>query len=61
MLGIMSSAAGKFVSEAAGTRERKPDEVAYLQIANLEPQELMQFLDFCARKIHERAVPRRLA
>jgi hypothetical protein len=52
--GDMSSPAGKFVSEASETYKQKPDEISsYMQIAKLEPQELMRFLEFCLGKIHE--------
>lgn len=44
----MSSPAGKFASEGFGG----------IQVADLEPQELMQFLEFCAGKIHGEQNPR---
>jgi hypothetical protein len=51
--GIMSSAAGKFVTNASGMYEQQHDEFfSHMQGANLEPQELMRFLEFCAGKIH---------
>jgi hypothetical protein len=49
----MSSPAGRFVSEASEACEQKTGEVFnYMQVANFEPQEFMEFLDFCASKIH---------
>jgi hypothetical protein len=49
----MSSPARKVVREASGTCEQKTDEVfSYMEVANFEPQELMEFLEFCAGKIH---------
>lgn len=49
----MLSTAGKPVREIVETCREKPDEVlTHTQIANLEPDEFMEFLDFCANKIH---------
>lgn len=45
----MSSPAGEIVTEASGA-----DEISgHMQIAKLEPQELMRFLEFCLGKIRE--------
>ena len=49
----MSSPAGIFVPNASAMSEQQTDEVfSHMQVANLEPQELMRFLEFCAAKIH---------
>ncbi len=49
----MSSPAGNFVPNASAMSEQQTDEVfSCLKVANLEPQELMRFLEFCAGKIH---------
>ena len=50
----MSNPAGKFVTYASGMCEQQTDKVlSRMQVANLEPQELMRFLEFCSGKIHE--------
>ena len=51
--GIMFSPAGKFECDASEACEQKTDEVlSRMQVAKLEPQELTEFLEFCAEKIH---------
>ena len=48
----MLSPAGKFVRESSEKVEQKSDETySNMQVAQLEPQELMEFLEFCAGKI----------
>jgi hypothetical protein len=49
----MSSPAGRLGNEASEACEQKTDEVFnHMQVSNFEPQELMQFLEFCESKIH---------
>jgi hypothetical protein len=48
----MQSPAKQFVREVSGTAEQNSDGMfSNVQIASLEPQELMEFLEFCAGKI----------
>jgi hypothetical protein len=48
----MQSPVGKFAREASGSVEPKTNEMfTNVQVANLEPQEFMEFLEFCAEKI----------
>lgn len=50
---IMFSPAEKFEREASATREPKTDEgFNCMQVAKRDPRELMEFLEFCADKIH---------
>jgi len=56
----MFSSAEKFACEASGTCEQKTDEaLGRIQVARFEPQELMEFLEFCADKIHRERNSRR--
>ncbi len=49
----MYSPAGKFECGASEACEQKIDEAGSLmQVAKFEPQELTEFLEFCAKKIH---------
>ncbi len=50
----MYGPAGRFASEAFGTSERATAEaLSYMETVKIEPQELMEFLEFCADKIHD--------
>lgn len=50
----MFSPAGRYVGEAPGRGEEAPDEALnYMEAAKFDPQELMEFLEFCADKIHD--------
>jgi hypothetical protein len=50
----MYGPAGKFASEAFETNERVTAEtLSYMEAVKIEPQELMEFLEFCAEKIHQ--------
>ncbi len=51
--GRCSGPAGRYVGEASDRGEETPDEaLSYMEAAKFEPQELMEFLEFCADKIH---------
>jgi hypothetical protein len=48
----MLSSAGKIVRDVSETCEPQSSEsFSNMQVSNLEPQELTEFLDFCAGKI----------
>lgn len=48
----MFSPAGRYVGEAPGTGEEAPNgALSYMEAAKFEPQQLMEFLEFCAEKI----------
>lgn len=49
----MFSPAGRYAGEAPGRGEVAADEALnYMEAAKFDPQELMEFLEFCADKIH---------
>lgn len=48
----MLSPAGRQLPEESERRQRADEIFSNMEVARFEPQQLMEFLEFCAGKIH---------
>ena len=50
---MMFGPAGRYAQAASGMGEGMPEQnLSYMEATKFDPQELMEFLEFCGEKIH---------